>query len=80
MTEIPAKEYKIGDKVILHPPGSLDPAHNPLMGKEAVIVTEVRVTDELEWITLQLNSGRLLPVPVKWLRMRKDPDSRGDCY
>lgn len=61
-------DFKIGDKVILHPPGSLDPVHNPLMGKEAIVVTEVKRTDELEWITLRLSGGNLLPVPTAWLK------------
>lgn len=76
MTSNLAKEFKIGDKVILHPPGSLDPAHNPLMGKEAIVVTEVRTTDDLEWITLRLSGGSLLPVPTAWLKKRSDDTSR----
>ncbi len=71
-------EFKKGDKVILHAPGSLDPAHNPLMGKEVRIVTEVQITGELEWYSIELSSGVLIPVPTKWLRKKPDKSDNAD--
>jgi|GEM_PF-5293096 len=65
MTSPRAKLYKIGDRVVLHPPGSLNPAHNPLMGLEAEVVTEPSNSGDIEWITLKLSTGRLLPVPLE---------------
>ena len=74
------KKYKKGDKIVLHPPGSLDPAHNPLMGKKARIVSDAQKTDELEWYSVRLNSGTLIPAPAKWFRDMPDDNNDDDEF
>jgi len=65
-------ELKKGDKVVLHPPGSLDPAHNPLMGKRAVIVDNIQKVDNLEWYEIELSGGIMIKAPAKWLRKKTE--------
>lgn len=63
-------EFKKGDKVILHPPGNLNPVYNPLMGKRATVMDDGQKTDDLEWYQLEMSGGVKIRAPAKWLKKK----------
>ena len=66
------KKFKKGDKVILHPPGNLNPRYNPLMGKRATVMDDGQQTDDLEWYQLEMSGGVMIKAPAKWLKKKTD--------
>lgn len=64
--------YKKGDKVMLYPPGGSHPIHNLLYEKEATIVGKAQQTEDIEWYSVKLSSGSLIPAPANWLRKKTD--------